>query len=77
MFSFYYIKKIFFFSYVFLLHFLGYSFSFESALLDLVKFQNVQQLQLYERMETLQLQLLERMEKLLIQPRKENFEKSE
>ena len=49
---------------------------FKSALLDFVKFQNAQQLQLQERIETQQLQLQERMEKLLIQTQKGNQEKS-
>ena len=46
---------------------------FKSALLEFVKFQNAQQLQLQERIETQQLQLQERMEKLLIQTQKEKW----
>ena len=43
---------------------------FKSALLDFVKFQNTQQLQLHERMETQLLQLHERMGKVPIHTQK-------
>ena len=43
---------------------------FKSALLDFVKFQNAEQLQLHERMETQQLQHQERMENYLFKLKK-------
>ena len=50
---------------------------FKNALLDFVKFQNIQQLQQREWIETHQFQFQEKMEKLLIQTQKENQVKSE
>ena len=76
-FSFYYIKKVVFFSYGFIAFLLIILFllkkkkrntfimeDMKRALLDFVKFQNAHQLQLQERIETQQLQLQERMEKI-------------